>query len=43
MDTYASIKKAAQPPCKLPPGLSMSKMGVKRVRETTFIDLKLES
>jgi hypothetical protein len=26
--TYASIKKAAQPPCKLPSGLSMSKNGV---------------
>lgn len=25
VDTYASIKKAAQPPCKLPSGLSISK------------------
>lgn len=28
--TYASIKKAAQPPCKLPSGLSMSKNGFQK-------------
>lgn len=40
LDTYASIKKAAQPPCKLPSGLSMSKYNRSRERifkQTTFV------
>lgn len=42
LDTYASIKKAAQPPCKLPSGLSMSKWVIQNYSSLLLVHFTID-